>query len=399
MSEIIQTAQGLEVVVVYLDPRVVGFPHDGIKGSLLLYKAPDGSGTLLSAGSSDDDTDWVVDSGQFSPPRTLFVATSWPADADADRCFTDIASAITQAIELVPTVFTPVGIHVYPGRYVGDVTLPSFVQLFGFSQAAAIIQGDVFHSPVGSGSENLSVNFIRINGNITIDCSGKTGGGASIVLKDVVHFGDLTGIGQAGGGADLVSVFSSVTGVGVTTFTDIQVSFMGTRYSGCVFNGACSFQLDGGQNQPSATDAHEVNGTSSGEVAGLTCTVGWTLDDTASVVFSGCTFTENGDGPADLTVGATATADIRSSAIPDAQLFGPGAVLRRSQTASPAITVAGANAVLFTVPFPDGDYNVALQLTAGPGNAATTITAKTGSGFTINDSVGGNTFDAVITHS
>jgi hypothetical protein len=40
---------------------------------------------------------------------------------------------------------------------------------------------------------------------------------------------------------------------------------------------------------------------------------------------------------------------------------------------------------------------VALQPTAGPANGVT-VTGKTGAVFTINDSVGGNTFDVTVIH-
>jgi hypothetical protein len=53
-------------------------------------------------------------------------------------------------------------------------------------------------------------------------------------------------------------------------------------------------------------------------------------------------------------------------------------------------------AVQLTPNFPDNAYNVSLQLTAGPGNAGATVTAKLGDSFTINDAVGGNTFDYTL---
>jgi hypothetical protein len=58
----------------------------------------------------------------------------------------------------------------------------------------------------------------------------------------------------------------------------------------------------------------------------------------------------------------------------------------------------GANAVTFAVPFPDAAYNVLLQLTAGPGNAAVATSGKTGAGFTINDPAGGHTYDVTVIH-
>ena len=53
---------------------------------------------------------------------------------------------------------------------------------------------------------------------------------------------------------------------------------------------------------------------------------------------------------------------------------------------------------MFAVPFPDGAYNVSLQLTAGPGNALATTSGKTGAGFTIHDAGGNNTYDVTVIH-
>jgi hypothetical protein len=108
---------------------------------------------------------------------------------------------------------------------------------------------------------------------------------------------------------------------------------------------------------------------------------------------AGCNLT------AKLTVAAGASADVRGSNYNgNVNLVGPGTINRTTHTDSSPLTIPGPNNVVFAVPFPDGAYNVAMQLTSGPGSAAVTVTGKTGLGFTINDPVGGNKFDITVTH-
>jgi hypothetical protein len=114
----------------------------------------------------------------------------------------------------------------------------------------------------------------------------------------------------------------------------------------------------------------------------------------SSVVISGGTLFGT------VTAAAGGTADVRMTNVNgDAKLIGPGTINRTTWIGT-AVTPAGpsATAVVLSPPFPDALYNVHLQLTSGAVGADLTVTGKTGAGFTINDSVGGNTFDFTVIH-
>jgi hypothetical protein len=117
----------------------------------------------------------------------------------------------------------------------------------------------------------------------------------------------------------------------------------------------------------------------------------WTIQQ-PSIVAQGCRLN------ASITVGAGAVIDVRDSDYQSqANLIGPGQI-NRSTWKGTIVTVAGANVIALDPPFPDTSYNIQLQLTAGPGNASVTVTNKTGSSFTVTDTVGGNTFDYTLTN-
>jgi hypothetical protein len=98
-----------------------------------------------------------------------------------------------------------------------------------------------------------------------------------------------------------------------------------------------------------------------------------------------------------LTVAAGATADIRGCNWDQSQLVGPGSINRSISTLSFGPTIGGANPIAFTIPYNDANYDIGPTLTAGPG-AFVSITAKASGGFTLNDPVGGNTFDLSVVH-
>jgi hypothetical protein len=145
------------------------------------------------------------------------------------------------------------------------------------------------------------------------------------------------------------------------------------------------------------TASSTLTGTSSGIFSGGTVSG-------ACVVGAGCSLKLAGCDITGVISGAGAT-DVRGSNYNgNANLgIGPGTVNRSVFTGSFGPTAVGANPVAFapTSPYPDTIYNVNLQLTADPfatGSAGVTVTGKAVGGFTINDPIGGHTFDYTVIH-
>jgi hypothetical protein len=337
----------------------------------------------------------------FEPARTLFVATAWPADVDPAVYFTTIPAAIAQASALVPapSQANPVGIIIYPGVYPQNIVMPSSgVGLMGANGTFPQVQitGTVTWTPTGNVTEVAWFYFLRIANTITVDTTGKTGGQTSMHLTSCFTDRVLyTGRSAAGATRDLFQSIGSIGGPPPNpwTFSSAEIVWTGGRLDGMTFNGACQFAIVGAETVPTGTIPWNVNGTSTGSAIGCVLTAPWNIGDSAFCAFAGSYLTQP------LTVAVGASADVRGANYNgNANLVGPGPINRTTHTQSFGPTVAGANAVAFAVPFPDGAYNVSLQLTAGPGNAAVTVTGKTGAGFTINDAVGGNTYDVIVSH-
>jgi len=328
---------------------------------------------------------------QFEPARTLFVAQVWPAGSDPAVFFTTITDALAQVATMSPEPGNPVAVIIYPGTYTEDNTIPSWVFLSSGSthQNAVTIDGTVTWTPTGDDFEVIQFYWITVDNGVVITTTGKSAGQTTAVFEGC-FLDALVVNGRSATGPTRDFVFCAVCVPSATPpmADSCLFEWVGGRVAGMTFTGACVFRIVGSTTIPGgASIPWSVNGTSQGICSGSNFS-DWALNDTADVTFGGCTLTS-------LAVAAGATADVRSSECPDAGLSGPGTINRRSLTTSFGPTLAGANAVTFAVPFPDASYNVALQLTAGPGNAAATVTAKTGAGFTIND-VAGNTYDITV---
>ena len=354
---------------------------------------------------------WVPAQPMVTPARTLFIAKSWSPGADPKVFFTTIADALAQAATMTPAQGDPVAIVIFPGTYNEDIVLQSWVFLSSGSteQNAVRINGTVRWAPTGAGPppvfEAVQLYFLNILRPTTVTTAGKgmTGGQASFILHGCFVDGlEVNGRSASGNARDFVFAATSVPGPNNPfTLNSCLFEWVAGRLNGMTFDGDCLFRIIGSTqvpyNDPTDIKGWFVNGTSKGICTGDNFraddpTIGWTLGRGTSVVFGGCSLSA-------LKVEAGATADIRSSECPDLSLSGPGEVSRRSLTTSFGPTVPGANPVKFNVPFPpDPSYNVSLQLTAGPGNAAVTTSGKTGAGFTINDAVGGNTYDVTVIH-
>lgn len=337
------------------------------------------------------------------PDRTLFVATSWSGMTNPNVHFTTISDALIRAAAMSPTLVSPVGLIVFPGRYPQALTLVSHANITGTSPSGVTIDGSVTYTPgvgvnapVGADHEVVNLMALNINGAISYDATGKSASTTAFVFRDCPH--GLNGVTAAGRSAtgpnrDLISFFDSNGGAGPLTFTNLQVSMNSPRTHGMTFNGASLFNLAGGDYSPSVVDTTYVNGTSSGTVSIPSIPSPWVLNDSASVTFSGATFT----GASTLTVASGATADVRGAQCDQSRISGAGVVSRRSIRMMVGPTSLGANPVTFATPLPDGLYSVSLVLTGGLGGPPT-VSAKAGAGFTVNDPAGGNTYEAQVSH-
>lgn len=313
------------------------------------------------------------------PERTLFVAKAWSAPTDPTRQFTSIADAYAAAAAMAPTNPSPIGITVFPGSY-GDPIDPPINVVSNVHLSSAVIGprtvivnsrvnwslGVGVNAPQDLVEENCNVTGVFFTQPWTIDASGKTPG-------------------IDGGPIFSLCVFSGMTFVGtddVAGLFRLNTFFPGNAYT---------FTNVGGANLISNLfiGGLALNGTAAVNIWGGRYPNGFTLTDAAFVRAAG------GATIGNVTVGAGCSADLRVATY--GTLTGPGVVNRSAHIGTFGPTVAGANPVAIIVPFPDAAYGVALQLVAGPGNAAMTVTGQTDAGFTINDAVGGNTFAYTLT--
>jgi hypothetical protein len=334
---------------------------------------------------------------KFNPARTLFVAESWPTGADPTVYFTSIAAAYAASVALNPTAANPVEILVYPGTYPDPITVVSNVHLVGTGQQrAVVVTGAVtwtpsagVNLPQAGTEEDLNVAFFTFTGPWLVDSTAAPGGTASFVFRGVILRG-LTYNADASLN-DAALIFASVLMGGAPyTFNNIgEMNFLASRTRALAFTGGTFFNIAGGTELGPVT----LSDTASGTISGITDFGPVNVGTGCSVTIAGCNITSP------VTVAAGGSADVRGSNFNgDANLVGPGTINRTTLTTSFGPTAVGANPVVFAVSYPDGTYNVNLQLTAGPGSAGVTVTAKTGVGFTINDPVGGNTFDVIVIH-
>ncbi len=140
--------------------------------------------------------------------------------------------------------------------------------------------------------------------------------------------------------------------------------------------------------------AHAYSGTASGIYSGIG------LISVPITVASGCSVTTvGGKLTSTITVASGGTADVRTTNIgASTNLAGPGTINRTSFRFTTSATSMGANAITFAIPLPDANYSLSFSLVSGAGNAAMTWSSKTGSGFTLNDSVGTNVWEVTVTH-
>lgn len=131
---------------------------------------------------------------QFEPARVMHVSPQWPVGVDTARYFTTVASAVTAASALVPapSQASPVWVYIYPGNFVENITLPSFVYLRGVTAnswnlsmyGVATAQGvvgptinGVTWTPVAATNEVAHVEGLQLSF-LTSNVTGKGGGNA-----------------------------------------------------------------------------------------------------------------------------------------------------------------------------------------------------------------------------
>jgi len=335
-----------------------------------------------------------------SPDRTLLVSPMWTTPINPARHFSSIAAAYNAAASMNPTVSNPIQILVYPGTYPEPVNIVSHVHLVGTGQQRAVnITGTVAWTP-GAGvnapqtnvEERLNVAFVTFEGPVVIDSTAKASNIAAPVFRGCIFIAGMTYNGKGiSAVTDILIVFASVLAPGTHSYNNVRhVTFHAvSMLASITFNGSTGFQILGGF----SLGILNAEQTGPGRIVGHAIHAGVDVGAGASVVISGSVLNGN------VTVAAGGTADVRGTNVNgNAHLVGPGAFNRTTWTGTFGPTTAGANSVVLDPPFPDGAYNATLQLVAGPGNNRATVTDKAGAGFTINDAVGGNTFDYTVAH-
>lgn len=342
---------------------------------------------------------------QFEPARTLWVSQSWPAGADPAWFFTTISAAIAQAATLSPVSGNPILIAIDAGTYTENVTLPSWVFLAGLTTAFAgvTINGTLTWTPVGAAAEAINVYHLIVTGLVTITTTGKASGKTSTLFFNSEVGGVFNGRAASGATQDFINFQGCTAQPSLWTFNSCGVEWLGGRVAPFTFNtplGACTFAIVGATTNPASGGSWSVNGTTVGKFTGTNfLNLGVTAAAGTAVAIAGCF----GGGP----LSGAGAFDVRGSNYNgNANLAGiTGTCKRTTYTFSFGPTSAGGpgtNLITFPVPYPDGNYNVDLQLTAGPlagvAGATPTVTLKTGPNFTLTDLVGGNTFDITVAY-
>ena len=344
---------------------------------------------------------------EFKFARTLFVAQSWPAGSDPTVFFTTISAALLQAATLTPTVSNQVNIVIFAGTYTENLTLVSNVNLMGMSSAvlhSVSINGTTtwqpgvgINAPQANATEALSLSFMTMP-TFTFDSTGKGLNAGNVTLTFTeCSFSTISATGRGGASSSDNCFFYNCNWntAGAYVFTDMNgvtngVEVVGTRMRGLTAAGDTTMRIQGGETVTQAV-TWTISGTAQLFAQGLNLQNPINVTSTAAIGFTahGCKLLNT------LTVAAGSSADVRdTNYLQNANLVGPGMINRSTWNGVAGPTVGGVPlVVVLNPPFPETSYNVQLQLTAGPGNAGVTVTAKTGASFTITDSVGGNTFD------
>jgi hypothetical protein len=338
--------------------------------------------------------------GSFAPDRALFVAQSWPVGVDPSIYFTTIAAALAQAATMTPTDADPILISIYPGIYSDALALVSNVHLFGFTKRCVQITGAVtwtpgtgVNAPQNGNDEYLNLEFLQFLAPITIDSTTKNGAFQSRLRCLDIDIADGIACSSRISNVDNVAILDSkiatpTGGPSLASFDNTVANLLNGTYTTIALTGTATIEIDGNQIFDAVTiDTNTSNRIGAAQIFG---TVG--ISGTAQVDFTGSWFAPG----AVLTVAAGCKADVRMAEYNgNTNLAGAGKIDRTVWRTSFGPTGAGNNIVPISPPLWDANYGVSIELTAA--GAYPPVSAKTNASFTINDPVGGNTYNFTIT--
>lgn len=296
--------------------------------------------------------------------------------------FSTIQAGINAAAALVPTAAAPALVRIAPGTYTENLTLAPFVWLSSLDPTSGpgssagysvIVVGTVgYTAGAVATSDTFAMKGIRIDGVFTYNIAAKTGGFDNLSCNNC--FFTTTGMVITGRAASPSSVTVRFvhTRLPGATFTDCNVLYSG------IIGGALITTV--------GTGAHTAqNGSRFADV---------TLGGTTTLVFD----SGGGFGASNtLTVGATATADVRKCRL--GIIAGPGAINRDVIRGNTGALGAGAGQVVaLAIPLMDANYSVLFTQTAGAAVTDPVLTARVAANFTVTIAAGGGTYDYTVIH-
>lgn len=354
------------------------------------------TGAIGNTGSTGPTGSTGLAGIDFAPERTLFVAQSWPVGADPTRYFTTIAAALGAAPALAPSTANAVAIYVFPGTYADPLVLVSNVHLFGGTRHDVTVSGAVtwnpgagVNAPQTNAVEEIDIFSIRFRGTFTVDATGKV---SSISSLDLLHLDMVGSISVTGrpGGLDGFQAWDCILepAAGLTFNDMISVNLLNGTYTGITLTGVTSLEIDGNQvfGDININTPGQSSRIASAQIFGLV-----NVTASAETDFTGSWFAPGSV----LTVAAGAVADVRTAEYNvAANLAGAGSIDRSIWRTTFGPTAIGDNVIPINPPLPTTDYHVSIELTAA--GAYPPVVAKTPNSFTINDPVGGNTYNFAV---
>jgi hypothetical protein len=357
--------------------------------------------TLAPVASVNGSSLGPVAAAAFAPARTLFVAQSWPVGADPLVYFTSPQSALVQAATLLPTRADPVTLVYGPGEYPGPLTLVSNVHHHALGGRRSVrLTGAVTWTP-GSGvnaaqvaaDEEIDLVLIVVAGAILVTTTAKAAGLGRAVL-DSRDCAFSAGIAWTGRNQpfDYFQAWNAIMLGAPLTFNGCNVNVFSSTTDG--------YTVGDGRDGGSAVDVRAceiyspsiLGGALAGNCHMEACQINATVDlgGAVAATFTGSLFRS----VATLTVAAGGAADARAATLDG--IAGAGVIDRTIVLIGVGPSVLGPMPVAIVPPLPSGFYGVSLTQTAGPVGGLPVVSAQTGGGFTLTDSVAGRFFDVTV---
>lgn len=316
------------------------------------------------------------------PGNTLAVSPEWLGDATVDPSvqFTSVAAATAAAASMGATAAEPIEILIYPGTYVGNITLPPNVYLNGQSDNVVVITGNITHSSTG-GIRSFAIQNLRVSGDIIISATGSTLSGISLIN---VIADDLTITTSNTTVLDFINVNLSgnltlAGGGGQGVISNINVA------GNVVVSG-----LSGTTNFVTAINLNAVNLTTSGSSSGSFKTQGGYLSGTITIGANTILTSRTGILG---TVAATGTGDIRGANYN--VLNATGIVNRTLFKITSGTLPVGTNAISITPVYSDASYNVFATQLSGTFSPSS-VNNRTASGFDFATGENNTTWEFVL---